>query len=339
MIKVGIIGLRSRQIDTVREHQYAAELLVFDRDRYNQETITGFANKCDRVVFLHGHTPASVYRHVPKDKIDIIPGNAGVSSVVKFLQDHYPVEKPAEKTVKFSPAPTPPKQEPASIAPAEQAQGTVQDLRGSWLGAVLVDSQVITYDPFAEFVTIGGDATGTKTRFQLIAAGRPGDVFRIPHDITKTTLVNIQGRHRYLAARYGELTGYELEAHIFKDYTDLFVSARRYHHRTMRAYIGSFDNWAERVTANIDPAHTRPVVEAVEQTAVLEESETIQETAAPAPAPVVNVAPATPLTLEEIDFWKQVMMALIADGEAVDSAAALASDATRELRKVYAQGL
>lgn len=315
MATVGIVGLKPRQIPTLMAHadQHAASLKVYMDEHITKASLEKFARQSDVVLCLTNHVPSTVSGWMVSNGCHYLPGNVGVSAVQRWLEEKFPTQK-AEEQLVVKPARLGPTVHTSDAQESASEPTAGEPNSEGYFGAISYGDIRYRFGMDVEFVEL--HANGKKD-FRLLQAAEVGDTLGFQRLSSTAPSESEINSVRYALKHYGKLTGYQMEGHFTKNHLMIHVTGRKWDKDATMRYLSDVQT---RQTVFSDPREPSEV-EVVNPTA-----ENV-------------VSQSTHLTEEEVSFWKQVMLALISDGESVDSASKLARDSVLELRKLYSQGL
>lgn len=236
-MKVGIIGLIPRQQPDIRAIDYTVEIVFYDYAEYNKNNMESFCRKMDKVLFLAGHAPRTALHYAEASKTHIISGNVGVSSVIRYLDEHYGRRSPkaAPAVIRKEPVKGPdcpgftqlvPYGKPATPPPVvTEDVGEVQyePLPKTWLGSMIGPYSTEYRIPPRNPIMVGLSGKGNRFDHSILEAAQVGDTLRYKRDPT-ASLKDTNIRFTYVRNEYSARLTQLLEIHVFKDYVDVHVS-------------------------------------------------------------------------------------------------------------------
>lgn len=229
-MKVGIIGLQPRQVPSVADRNINASLSFFDGGDYSNARIKSFADKMDHIVLLSGHVPSRVHHLLPSKKTQFVPGNVGISTVIRTLEERYgTMESSTKETRQKAPkvevvAVDNAATEQQAVGKAEPAVAVKPMVPIDWKAAMLTTASS-EYIPVHEVDGRPMIVVGANGRFDhsILEAAQPGDTvryFRDPEDDVPKTYARFIYVRRVYSARLKRM----IEVHIFRNYVDVYVS-------------------------------------------------------------------------------------------------------------------
>ena len=404
-MKIGIIGLRTRQLETLRQHQFGAEIIPYERDAITKTAIEGFSNRMDRVIYMTGHLPKHAHNYIPKGKIHIVPGNVGLSGLIRHLNENYPTKLTAKQEPLKNRTSTPEKAETPS--PIEAVEKTSKEQKfidatpqyqkvydakmglikaaALWKCSLLPNARCLRYRTDSTPLEVPKTGGRKTNDYSLLMAAETGDVLRYSHDPNKP-LAALKANYQNQRKIYTKKLNREIEVHIFSTYADFYVSEELTGQAdVIGAILSDVDHWKRLVALamggiELTESSTRLVkrpnntpmgdveqsvqqtvkVEPVPVASIIESAVVIPTDSTSQPTPVRKIlhGPETPiqhgspeipqqpaqrerqtLTSLEIEYWKQVTLTMLSDGEDIESAIESAGDMVRALRKVCDEGL
>lgn len=297
-MKIGIIGLKPRQIADVGARKFNGHTIEFYEEKsYSQVQVTAFARKVDRVLLLPLNAPKRISSWVLRDKLVTLAG--GISTIIRYL-DKLPHAESSESVEDVEvvqeaiSGPVPPTPTPMVQLPRLLGQTLVKGIQSFYRWR----SDITVVEPNAK----GGH------RYDILDAALPGDVVRmgIPVGMEQSVL-----RTRIAAMRYNreKTRGQLMEVHYYENYFDLFVVRTKEEGKITTEMVAA----KEVVVVPVKDAKEQDVDVPVETSDVL----------ATAASPLKE-------TLEE--FWRKCFLAFIERGLSVDEASKEAERSVRRLR-------
>lgn len=218
-MKIGIIGLKGRQVHDLQGRKFNGhELEFYPQDKgYAQEQVAAFTRKVDMVILLPQHAPKRIADWVIKSKLKTMAGS--ISTVINYLND-LPHEKADVKPLEVKkPLITTTRPYTVKDEPVEQeAASLIQPPKE--LSAILAAGYESQYTWSANEAVVLPDAKG-KHSYELLDAAEPGDVVRYsrPEGVDMTTW-----KTRMYAVRQGRTKKKQLvEFHFYEEYVDILV--------------------------------------------------------------------------------------------------------------------
>lgn len=326
-MKIGIVGLKPRQMADLRNREFAHELSFFDSEKhYSAAALASFSRDMDTVLFLQQVVPKHIIKASPADKRVMLTGS--ISSVIQYVEgldgplqsevtrdqeepDKGRVTVKRGKSKAAAPAPVvkeeqAPVKRPLSSIRRHAAPTTMGDLLVNALAGQVKLERLTSLVPdgrTSEYVRPernmpllrGKDVYDLNRPMQRASVGEVVR-FEADKDITfSERLAELRSMLAFLEQRWN----FTLEAHLYEDYTDVLKMTR-------------YESYLPRKEEAPQPIEfIEKEDEAVEQEPVTEE------------APV----PSAPLTIKASSFD------LPADKVAVEQP--LASDVPEGLRSQY----
>lgn len=238
-MKIGVMGLRPRQIADVRGRKFNGhELSFFEEKSYSPEKVASFVRKVDKVLVVTAGIP------IPKRTLEGIPHGkchhlaGSISTVIRYLDTLPRAEKPAaaepkvERTVVSTghvkkqtqvvrtmdvPKPVSATQEapatPASAVPEPAPKRLASDVPSGRQSQYTLPK----HDILVNYPNSGGIQDYT-----ILRAAQPGDTIRFARP---KGVALAKWRNRVAATRngYWRQYGILIEAHFYEDYVDLVV--------------------------------------------------------------------------------------------------------------------
>ena len=300
-MKIGVIGLRPRQIAELQHRNLKVDIAYYGDKNQTAEQIGRFASDKDHVLVMAGHVARPVHSAIPSTKRHVMTGS--ISSVIRFIEDMLPNQPlvaeeevvttetvEAEASVDTAPPPTPVERKvarainvrPKPEAPAESDFELVSQVPRGY--------KSLYKQSMSPKVTVGPDSNG-RIDYAPLRAMAVGEVLRSKRPAGIERAQWLQRIHA-LRSYYGRTLKIMLEAHFYPTYVDLLVLD------TKRSSHGL----EEKVVDTIEP--TSP------------------------PEPEVPVQ----YTDEERGFWSQSFLLVLGSGLTPSEAAARADESLKEFR-------
>lgn len=325
MKKIGIIGLQPRQFSDVYNICSASNLLLFDGKTIDEKTVTSFSNKVDHVLMLAEHTPKSVHRALSGEKLTVLYGHTGVSTVKKYIAEHF------SDAIKHTNPPTDVRDMQSN--PTEVYLPS--NWRESWLA---IGTTNYRYLPDDNVTIIDGSARYSHGAYKLIEAGQPGDVFRVVYNKIPTMEDDIL-RLNANRKRYSKILGYKIELHLFSRHIDLYITDLRSEtggHRHRNVVVTS----RTAMLAHMRLKDPLPSVKTIMETATPTTS-LVPPTETCLDPTITEQRNAAMPSVEELphgnsdrEFWKQIVILGMRNGVEAATAIHAANQALQSLRNI-----
>lgn len=216
--KVGIIGLRPRQIRELTMNSFNAELSFYTEKNFEVAKVAAFCRKHEDIIVLSSHVPFKCVSNLPHHA-KTIPGNVGLSSLVRYIETSYGI--PGGNVVQTNQKPKQDSSKEMNAKPIIRVE-----IDNSWQYSMLLTG-ACTYG-MSDTTPAIEKKTGQRFNFTTLLACSPGDVIRYMHSKEDKEDVNKLRQSIYFAVRsYTEKLGIFLEAHVHHDFTDIVVTDRR----------------------------------------------------------------------------------------------------------------
>jgi len=259
MLKIGVVGLRPRQISDLMTRTFASRvecLELFNKKR-SEPALLRFGQDCDRIVMVEKAIPPWAVKMVPAEKRFMVGG--GISSVAHCIEnlEALAADKKSSRPVVNLPTVSERQAHQAALAAAEAAleasrvalaepsaeslekavQGLVEGGTPKTLSQALAEAPKITKLSLAQDVPPGKHSqyclpksdilinypnSGGVQDYKILIAAQPGDVVRFARP-EGLNLERWRMRVSTMRSYYWRQKSILLEAHFFEEYVDILV--------------------------------------------------------------------------------------------------------------------
>lgn len=248
-MKIGIIGLKPRQVTDIRSRKLPSDVVFFDGSKsYTASNINTFASKVDRLLVIQQQVPLHALEGVPRAKRHPMAG--GVSTILRYIETlraagqlGTAANDPAPVTHKVNYQPTSPapltESSPAAVEPAsptpdssvEPADPVAVPTKEKLPPVVCHMAALVSDVPTGHRsqyllpktdILINYPNSGGVQDYKILQAATEGDIVRfarpegLPFKIWRSRITSM--RHQYYVKR-----GVLIEAHFYNEYVDLQV--------------------------------------------------------------------------------------------------------------------
>lgn len=351
-MKIGIIGLKPRQISDVKGRKFNGHAVVFyEHTGYAQEQVAAFVRKVDLVIVMPAHIPKRVTDWVPKSKLVTKAG--GISTIISYLSTL------PDATAHEGVAPPVVRDEPKTHVIVTVEDTPKEPVEPKKLGKTIPKGRESQYVWSAKHGIIHTDKDG-EHRYDILDAAGVGDILRfarpkgVEYQVWRTRITSMRWNREH---KHHQV----LEAHYYEEYVDLLVvdpnvvSTKYEAPKTTAEVIEAGSTDAEQALYGKDQhpetqeflanqpqglvsegtipgldamKHDRPSMEQL--------GKHFAEPTSEAPAAEEAAAPANRSTATERAFWRNTFVAMIRDGANADTAAVEADKALEFYRKRFA---
>lgn len=243
-MKIGVMGLRPRQIADMRGRKFNGhELSFYDEKAYAPEKVASFVRKVDKVLVVTAGIP------IPKRTLEGIPHAkchhlaGSISTIIRYLDTLPPAEEPAAPEAKVertvvptghakkqtqvvrtmeTPKTAPAAEEPPAQEAVETVAPEVPKPAPKRLASDVPTGRQSQYTLPKHDILVNYPNSGGIQDYTILRAAQPGDVIRFarPEGVPLA-----KWRNRVAATRngYWRQYGILIEAHFYEDYVDLVV--------------------------------------------------------------------------------------------------------------------
>lgn len=347
-MRIGIVGLKPRQVADLKAHQVHHDLYCYDNDRFTRFAVGLFARDKDQVLVLQKLVPRHTLDNVPRSKQVMIGGS--LSGILRHL-DSLPKTEPKTVTpvrpvtvpIYRAAKPVVAKvQQPVPIASVQTpALVKTVEVASEEVAVILQPGYAVRYTtPVEEVLTIPPNENGTMS-YSILLATKVGDIVRF---LRPEKLDYILWRDRLKACRTYYFKRFDLviEAHFFKTYVDVLViepSTKPQNKVEDRAAMDGTAWQLSDPTAPADPVGTQVSADIViDETGVDNIGDAYGDTidqSIPVANDPVSYVPGVSLVFQsesEKEFWQKVYLIQLTHSGSVDMADTAADHAVLSFR-------
>jgi hypothetical protein len=342
-MKIGIMGLRPRQVADVAGRKFNGhELLFYSEKAYSPEHVASFVRRVDKVIIIQTGMPKSAISQVPYLKRHTMAGS--ISTVIRYLET-IPCDTPKEEPIQPAPPPQPAKLEPTVAEVVQQATQLPPPAAPKELAVMLPPGYESQYAWTPDVAVIQMLPSGSHS-YELLDAAVPGDVLRYarPEDVElsvwKTRIYTLRYQRQKKAHQL-------IEAHFFKHYVDLLVMHSKTESEAERKAVEAAR--AQKAAGTRQTTYRPKAEPPVKITVDTERQPTsendphwylgeqaVQKLPVEAETPAVS-EPTVPtdFTPTERGWWRQTFLAAMSSGKSADEAALASDRAVEHYRKRF----